>query len=160
MNLKIVYPRASIPLGTGNKIPQFKGFLQSGLEISSDDLRTKKVILYFYPQDNTPTCTEEACNLRDNYQRLLKKGYTIYGVSPDSIRKHTNFIKKFNLPFDLISDPDLKIIKLFGVWGPKKLFGREYDGVLRTTFIIDHGIVTEVINEVHSKQHADQILKS
>ncbi len=142
----------------GTKIPEFKAVLQNGQEISSNDLKSKKVILYFYPQDNTPTCTEEACNLRDNYNALLKKGYLIYGVSPDSIKKHTNFIKKYALPFNLISDPDLKLIKMFGVWGPKKLFGREYDGVLRTTFLIENGMVTRVIDDVHSKQHADQIL--
>jgi len=142
----------------GTKIPEFKAVLQNGQEISSNDLKAKKVILYFYPQDNTPTCTEEACNLRDNYNALLKKGYLIYGVSPDSIKKHTNFIKKYALPFNLISDPDLKLIKMFGVWGPKKLFGREYDGVLRTTFLIENGMVTRVIDDVHSKQHADQIL--
>lgn len=142
----------------GTKIPEFKAVLQNGQEISSNDLKAKKVILYFYPQDNTPTCTEEACNLRDNYNALLKKGYLIYGVSPDSIKKHTNFIKKYALPFNLISDPDLKLIKMFGVWGPKKLFGREYDGVLRTTFLIENGMVTRIIDDVHSKQHADQIL--
>lgn len=142
----------------GTKIPEFKAVLQNGQEISSNDLKAKKVILYFYPQDNTPTCTEEACNLRDNYNALLKKGYLIYGVSPDSIKKHTNFIKKYALPFNLISDPDLKLINMFGVWGPKKLFGREYDGVLRTTFLIENGMVTRVIDDVHSKQHADQIL--
>lgn len=142
----------------GTKIPPFKALLQNGKEISSDDIKNRKVVLYFYPQDNTPTCTEEACNLKDNHHALLKQGFTVYGVSPDSTRKHTNFIKKYNLPFDLISDPDLKIIKQFGVWGPKKLFGREYDGVLRTTFIIENGIVTKVIDDVHSKQHADQIL--
>lgn len=142
----------------GTKIPEFKAVLQNGQEISSNDLKSKKVILYFYPQDNTPTCTEEACNLRDNYNALLKKGYLIYGVSPDSIKKHTNFIKKYALPFNLISDPDLKLINMFGVWGPKKLFGREYDGVLRTTFLIENGMVTRVIDDVHSKQHADQIL--
>lgn len=142
----------------GTKIPEFKAVLQNGQEISSNDLKSKKVILYFYPQDNTPTCTEEACNLRDNYNALFKKGYLIYGVSPDSIKKHTNFIKKYALPFNLISDPDLKLINMFGVWGPKKLFGREYDGVLRTTFLIENGMVTRVIDDVHSKQHADQIL--
>ena len=142
----------------GTKIPEFKAVLQNGQEISSKDLKAKKVILYFYPQDNTPTCRGEACNLRDNYNALLKKGYLIYGVSPDSIKKHTNFIKKYALPFNLISDPDLKLIKMFGVWGPKKLFGREYDGVLRTTFLIENGMVTRVIDDVHSKQHADQIL--
>ena len=142
----------------GTKLPEFKAVLQNGREISSNDFKGKKVILYFYPQDNTPTCTEEACNLRDNYRALLNKDYLIYGVSPDSIKKHTNFIKKYTLPFNLISDPDLKLIKMFGVWGPKKLFGREYDGVLRTTFLIENGIVTKVIEDVHSKQHADQIL--
>lgn len=143
----------------GSKIPQFTGTLQSGAEFTSHDLRHGKYILYFYPTDNTPTCTEEACNLRDHSSAINKKGYKIYGVSPDSIKKHSNFIKKYSLPFDLISDPDLYVIKAFGVWGPKKLFGREYDGVLRTTFIIEDGIVTRVIEDVIAKQHSQQILE-
>ncbi|MEO5581201.1 MAG: peroxiredoxin [Saprospiraceae bacterium] len=144
----------------GSAIPSFQSMLQDGTIISSSDLSSGKVILYFYPQDNTPTCTDEACNLRDNYKALLKAGFRLYGVSPDSIRKHQNFIKKFKLPFDLISDPNLEIIKKFGVWGPKFLFGREYDGVLRTTFILNDGRVERIIDEVRSKIHSDQILEN
>lgn len=145
-------------LKSGKTIPAFRSTLQDGSVISSVDLSRGKVVLYFYPQDNTPTCTEEACNLRDHYAALIKAGYKIYGVSPDSIRKHQNFIKKFSLPFDLISDPYLDIIKKFGVWGPKVLFGRHYDGVLRTTFILHDGVIIKVIDEVHAKIHASQIL--
>lgn len=145
-------------LKSGKPIPLFSSTLQDGSAITSADLSKGKVILYFYPQDNTPTCTEEACNLRDHYTSLIKAGYKIYGVSPDSIRKHQNFIKKFSLPFDLISDPDLDIIKKFGVWGPKVLFGREYDGVLRTTFIVNDGVIVKVIDEVKARIHASQIL--
>ncbi len=142
----------------GEPVPTFQLTLQDGTTISSSDISIGKVILYFYPQDNTPTCTEEACNLRDHYTALLQAGYRLYGVSPDSIRKHQNFIKKYNLPFDLISDPDLVLIKKMGVWGPKKLFGRAYDGVLRTTFILENGVITKVIEVVRSKEHSDQIL--
>ncbi|MEP7322847.1 MAG: peroxiredoxin [Saprospiraceae bacterium] len=147
-------------LKEGSAIPSFQSTLQDGTSISSSDLSSGKVILYFYPHDNTPTCTEEACNLRDNYQALIKAGFRLYGVSPDSIRKHQNFIKKFKLPFDLISDPSLDIIKKFGVWGPKILFGKEYDGVLRTTFILKNGKVARIIDEVKSKIHSDQILEA
>jgi thioredoxin-dependent peroxiredoxin len=146
-------------LKIGSSLPSFHSTLQDGSSISSSDLSSGKVILYFYPHDNTPTCTEEACNLRDNYKALIKAGFKLYGVSPDSIRKHQNFIKKFKLPFDLISDPSLDIIKKFGVWGPKVLFGREYDGVLRTTFILKDGKIDRIIDEVKSKIHSDQILE-
>ncbi|MEP7266741.1 MAG: thioredoxin-dependent thiol peroxidase [Saprospiraceae bacterium] len=146
-------------LKAGDTIPEFHSILQNGNTISSNDFEGKKIALYFYPQDNTPTCTEEACNLRDNYHELVKRGFRVIGVSPDSLKKHTNFIKKFNLPFDLISDPDLKLIRLFGVWGPKKLFGRVYDGVLRTTFIIEDRKIVRVIDAVVSKSHATQIVE-
>ncbi len=145
-------------LKPGSKLPSFRAVLQDGSIITSADLSSGKVILYFYPQDNTPTCTEEACNLRDHFTALQKSGFKLYGVSPDSIRKHQNFIKKFKLPFDLIADPELDIIKKFGVWGPKFLFGRAYEGVLRTTFLFQNGILQRVIEEVKSKQHAAQIL--
>ena len=146
-------------LQINSRIPSFQSQIQSGQSINSAELSIGKVILYFYPQDNTPTCTEEACNLRDHYAALIKAGFKLYGISPDSIRKHQNFIKKFHLPFDLISDPDLDIIKKFGVWGPKVLFGRAYDGVLRTTFIIEDGMIVKVIDEVKSKMHASQIME-
>ncbi len=145
-------------LQAGQRLPSFITTLQDGSTISSNDLSKGKIVLYFYPQDNTPTCTEEACNLRDHHQDLKLEGYRVIGVSPDSVRKHQNFIKKFKLPFELISDPDLDLIHKFGVWGPKKLFGREYDGVLRTTFIIEDGAITRVIDEVKAKEHSSQIL--
>jgi len=145
-------------LTVGKPIPEFNSLLQDGSSITSKELSKGKVILFFYPQDNTPTCTEEACNLRDHHADFIKQGYPVYGVSPDSIRKHQNFIKKYKLPYSLISDPKLELIKKFGVWGPKKLFGREYDGVLRTTFLLNNGIVQKVIDEVKAKAHADQIL--
>lgn len=145
-------------LRAGQAIPGFTSVLQDGSSISSKELSRGKVILFFYPQDNTPTCTEEACNLRDHHPAIIKRGYRIYGVSPDSPRKHQNFIKKFKLPYPLISDSSLELIKKFGVWGPKKLFGREYDGVLRTTFILEDGIIQKIIDEVKAKSHADQIL--
>ena len=127
--------------------------------ITLEKLKGKKTVLYFYPQDDTPTCTNEACNLRDNYKLLLKQGYRIFGVSPDSERKHRNFIAKYKLPFDLLSDPELKLIKAFGVWGKKETFGRKYMGVKRTTFIIDeNGIIEEIIEKVVSKDHAAQIM--
>jgi thioredoxin-dependent peroxiredoxin len=147
-------------LKPGDPTPLFSATLQDGRMIHSSEWNDKKVILYFYPQDNTPTCTEEACNLRDSYHALIAAGYLVIGVSPDSPRKHQNFINKYKLPFDLISDPALDLIRLFGVWGPKKLFGREYDGVLRTTFILDHGRIGRILDEVKSKVHASQILDS
>ncbi|MEL6867738.1 MAG: peroxiredoxin, partial [Bacteroidota bacterium] len=115
--------------------------------------------LFFYPKDNTPTCTTEVCNLRDNHEALKAKGYALLGVSPDSARKHINFIKKFDLPFPLISDADLALIKAYDVWGPKKMYGKEYDGLYRTTFLIDEkGIIEEVITKVVAKEHAEQIM--
>jgi len=146
-------------LKVGRPIPEFSSQLHDGSQITSMDLSKGKVILFFYPQDNTPTCTEEACNLRDHHADFIQQGFRVYGVSPDSIRKHQNFIKKYKLPYSLISDPSLDVIKKFGVWGPKKLFGREYDGVLRTTFLLNNGIVQKVIDEVKAKSHAEQILE-
>lgn len=143
----------------GSKAPDFISTDQNGKPVSLSKLKGKKVILYFYPQDNTPTCTEEACNLRDNHSKLKKKGFKVIGISPDSERKHQNFIKKFKLPFDLVADVDMKIIQAYGVWGEKNLFGRTYDGVLRTTFVIDEeGVVIKRIDNVKSKAHAQQIL--
>ncbi len=116
-------------------------------------------MLYFYPQDDTPTCTNEACNLRDNYKTLLKQGYHVLGVSPDTEKKHQKFIAKYKLPFDLLADPELKIIKAYGVWGKKELFGRKYMGVRRTTFVIDDsGLIKEIIEKVISKDHSAQIM--
>ena len=146
-------------LKAGDKAPNFKGINEKGEWIKLSDFRGKKLVLFFYPQDNTPTCTIEACNLRDNYQLLQKKGYVVLGVSPDSQRKHQNFIKKFDLPYNLIADKARKIIEAYGVWGPKKFMGRVYDGLHRTTFIIGkRGKIEQVIEKVKSKEHTKQIL--
>jgi peroxiredoxin Q/BCP len=146
-------------LKEGAKAPAFKAQNENGETVSLADYKGKKLVLYFYPQDNTPTCTVEACNLRDNYKMFQKKGYEILGVSPDSPKKHTNFIKKYNLPFSLLADEDLSIINAYGVWGEKTTFGRTYMGVLRTTFVINEkGIIEKIIDKVESKVHTEQIL--
>jgi peroxiredoxin Q/BCP len=147
-------------LKPGDKAPFFKGIDQNGNEISLDDFKGKKLILYFYPKDNTPGCTAEACDLRDHYQFWLEKGYAVVGVSPDSVKSHQRFAEKYNLPFPLIADPDKEILKAYGVWGLKKNYGREYEGVFRTTFIInEEGIIEEVFKKVKTKEHTKQILE-
>ena len=147
-------------LKAGDKAPEIHGTDENGQPLSLSNFAGKKLILYFYPADNTPTCTIESCNLRDNFSDLKKQGYTVLGVSPDSARKHQNFIKKFDLPFPLLVDDDMKIIKAYGVWGMKKTFGKEYMGLIRTTFIIDeNGLIEQVITKVASKRHTEQILE-
>ena len=147
-------------LKKGDKAPDFSGLNEKGNPVSLASFKGKKFILYFYPQDNTQTCTVEACNLRDNYTALKKEGYQILGVSPDSAKKHQGFIEKYNLPFPLLVDSDLATIKAYGVWGAKKTFGKEYDGVQRTTFVInENGIIEMAITKVESKRHAAQILE-
>ncbi|MBR9922406.1 MAG: thioredoxin-dependent thiol peroxidase [Bacteroidetes bacterium] len=146
-------------LKAGDKAPAFSGVDQNGETIKLEDYKGKKLVLFFYPKDNTPGCTAEACNLRDNYAGLQKAGYEILGVSADSERKHQNFIKKFDLPFPLLADTEKEVINAFGVWGPKKFMGREFDGIHRTTFVIDEqGKIEEVIAKVKTKDHAAQIL--
>lgn len=146
-------------LKAGDKAPDFTGLNEKGESVSLAGYQGKKLILFFYPQDNTPTCTEEVCNLRDNYAELKKQGFELLGVSPDSARKHQNFIKKFNLPFPLLVDKEKETINAYGAWGPKQMFGRTYDGVYRTTFIINElGIIEKVITKVTAKNHAEQIL--
>lgn len=146
-------------LQKGDKAPDFKGIDQNGAEISLTNFRGKKVVLYFYPKDNTPGCTAEACSLRDNYDSLLAKGYVVLGVSPDSEKSHQKFISNYNLPFPLIADTDKVIANAYGVWGPKKFMGRTYNGIHRTTFIIDeNGAIDEVIEKVDTKNHANQII--
>jgi len=145
-------------LKTGDKAPDFIGTDQTGKMIDSNSLLGKKIVLYFYPKDDTPGCTAEACNLRDNHADLLKKGYIVIGVSPDNLKSHQKFTEKYQLPFPLIPDPDKLIIKSYGVWGPKKFMGKSYDGVYRTTFVIDEkGFVENVITQVDTKNHASQI---
>ena len=147
-------------LKPGDKAPELHGIDENGNPVSLKQFAGKKLILYFYPADNTPTCTTEACNLRDNFSTLKKKGYAVLGVSPDSAKKHQNFIKKYDLPFPLLVDNDMKTIKAYGVWGMKKTFGKEYEGLIRTTFVIDEkGIIEQVIDKVESKRHAEQILE-
>jgi peroxiredoxin Q/BCP len=146
-------------LAEGMKAPDFSGKDQSGNAISLKDLQGRKVILYFYPKDNTPGCTTESCNLRDNYRELIKKGFEVIGVSADSEKSHQNFIDKYNLPFNLISDSGKEILKAYGAWGLKKLYGKEYEGILRKTFIIDEqGVILKIINKVDTKNHTNQIL--
>lgn len=145
----------------GKAAPNFTATIEDGSQISLKDLRGKKVILFFYPQDNTPTCTVEACNLRDNYKALKEKGFEVIGISADSERKHQNFIGKHELPYHLIADTDRKVIEAFGVWGEKKSFGKTYDGIHRTTYVIDeNGVVEKRLDKVQSKQHAQQILEA
>ncbi len=148
-------------LNEGDKAPNFEGLDQNGDTIKLSDYKGKKVVLYFYPRDNTPTCTVESCNLRDNETMLKSKGFEIIGVSPDTQKKHQNFIKKHSLPFPLIADTELEVIKAYGVWGHKKFMGKEYDGLHRTTFVIDeNGTIERVFKKVKSKIHTQQILES
>lgn len=146
-------------LKPGDKAPKFKAKDENGNTVALSDFKGKKLVLFFYPADNTPTCTVEACNLRDNHEALLKAGYKILGVSPDSATKHKNFIQKHSLPFPLLVDEDHRIINAYGVWGPKLTFGKAYDGLLRTTFLINgKGVIERVIDKVESKRHYEQIL--
>lgn len=147
-------------LKVGDKAPSFIGIDQNGESIDLSQLAGKKVVLYFYPKDSTPGCTAQACDLRDNHQMLLSKGYIVLGVSADSQKSHQKFIEKHNLPFPLIADTDKEIIKAFGVWGPKKFMGKTFDGIHRTTFIIDEqGVIEEIIDKVKTKEHTNQIVK-
>ncbi len=148
-------------LKIGDKAPDYLGVNQDGKEIKLSDFPGKKVVLYFYPKDNTPGCTTQACNLRDNHIDLQKAGYEVIGVSADSEKSHQNFIAKHDLPFDLIADTDKKLSAIFGTWGEKSMYGRKYMGMFRTTFIIDeNGIIEQIINpkQVKTKEHSAQIL--
>ena len=146
-------------LKIGQKAPDFNTTDQAGDSISTKNLKGKKFALVFYPKDNSPTCTTQVCNLRDQYQDLRKAGIEIFGISPDSQRKHQNFINKFDLPFPILMDTDLEIIKKYKVWGPKTVFGKKIIGVYRTTFIVDEkGIIENIIDQVKAKDHANQIL--
>ncbi|MBI2967042.1 MAG: thioredoxin-dependent thiol peroxidase [Bacteroidetes bacterium] len=145
---------------TGIKAPDFTFTGSHGRQVTLSSLKGKKVILYFYPKDDTPGCTAEACNLRDNYSALKMQGFEVLGVSTDNSRSHEKFTGKYNLPFTLVPDPDKTIVNSYGVWGKKKFMGREYMGTLRTTFIIDeNGIIEKVIDTVDTKNHTEQILK-
>ena len=146
-------------LKAGDKAPFFKANNQDSKELTLDHLKGKKLVLYFYPKDDTPGCTAEACSLRDNYNSLLKQGYAIVGVSPDNEKKHQKFIAKYELPFDLLADTDNAIALAYGVWVEKSMYGRTYMGTARKTFIIDeNGKIAHIIEKVDTKGHAEQIL--
>lgn len=146
-------------LKAGDKAPNFSAFNQDGKTLSLSDFKGKKLVLFFYPKASTPGCTAEACNLSDNYQRFIDNGYAVLGVSADSQKRQANFKDKYNFPYDLLADEDLSVIKAYGVWGPKKFMGKEYDGIHRTTFVIDEkGLIESVIDKVKTKEHASQIL--
>ncbi len=147
-------------LKEGDPAPEIEAVDENGNEITLKEYRGNKVVLFFYPKDNTPTCTVEACNLRDNYSELMEKGYKVIGVSADTQKKHQNFINKFSLPYPLIADTDKKVINDYGVWGPKKFMGREFDGIHRTTFVIsEKGVIEKIIEKVKAKEHTQQILE-
>lgn len=147
-------------LQEGQKAPLFSGIDQEGQKISLRDYIGKKIVLYFYPEDDTPTCTIQACNLRDHHAVLQKNGYVVIGVSPDDSKKHLKFKEKYNLPFTLIADPTHKIIQLYGIWGEKNLYGRKYMGIQRTTFVINEkGMIEKVFLRPKNKAHAEEIMK-
>jgi peroxiredoxin Q/BCP len=149
-----------ITLKEGDKAPAFTGKDQNGQPIALADYKGKKVVLYFYPEDDTPTCTIQACNLRDNYALLRKEGFTVIGVSPDDEKSHKKFEAKFGLPFSLVADPGHVIIDKYGVWGEKQLYGRKYLGLHRTTFLIDgKGVIRKIFVRPRNKQHAEEIVK-
>ena len=146
-------------LKQGDAAPQFSGVDQDGQAVSLSDYSGKKLVLYFYPKDDTPGCTAEACSLRDNYDKLKSAGYEVLGVSTDPVKSHKKFVEKYSLPFRLLSDTEKTVSEAFGVYGLKKFMGKEYMGINRTTFLIDEkGIITEVIAKVDTKKHAEQIL--
>jgi peroxiredoxin Q/BCP len=146
-------------LKIGDKAPNFSALDQNGKQHSLSDYEGKKLVVFFYPKASTPGCTAEACDLRDNFERFKANNYEILGVSADSAKRQANFIDKNSLPFPLLADEDKSVIEAFGVWGPKKFMGKEYDGIHRTTFVIDeNGILTNVIEKVKTKAHAEQIL--
>ena len=145
-------------LSIGERAPNFEGFNQFGEKMSLDNFRGKKLILYFYPKDNTPGCTAESCNLNDNYQYWLSKGYEVVGVSPDSVASHKKFADKYQFGFNLISDPETNILKAYGVWGEKNMYGKKYMGVMRTTFVInEQGVIEQIFEKVDTKNHTLQL---
>lgn len=146
-------------LEVGETAPSFEGVNQNNEKISSDDYVGSKLVIYFYPKDNTPGCTAQACSLRDGYDALRNHGIKVLGVSADGVKSHDKFASKFDLPFALLADEDKEVINKFGVWGPKKFMGREYEGIHRVSFVIDEkGVITHVIQKPKTKDHANEIL--
>lgn len=147
-------------LKQGDQAPEFTSTDQNGRTVSLSQFKGKKVVLYFYPKDNTPGCTAEACDFRDNYQGLLAKGIEVLGVSVDDEKSHQKFVTKFNLPFTLLADTDHAIVEAYGVWGEKNMYGKKYMGIHRTTFIIDeNGVIAHIINKVDTKSPTEQVLQ-
>ena len=147
-------------LQIGDKAPSINAIDQNGNNITLEQYQGKKVVLYFYPKDMTPGCTAQSCNLSDNYTALQKNGYDVIGVSCDSVKRHQKFIEKYSLPFNLISDEDQKVVNDYGVWQLKKFMGREYMGIVRTTFLIEeNGKIEDIITKVNTKEHTTQIIK-
>lgn len=145
-------------LSVGDRAPAIEAVDQEGKRITLKEYRGKKIVLYFYPKDNTPGCTAESCDLRDHYEQFLEKGFDVIGVSADSEKSHQSFISKYQLPFRLISDTDKKVLQDYGAWGEKKMYGKAYMGILRKTFIIDEeGIIIKIIEKVKTKEHSTQI---
>ncbi|MBX2924942.1 MAG: thioredoxin-dependent thiol peroxidase [Chitinophagaceae bacterium] len=150
-----------ITLKEGDKAYAFSGLDQDGKKVALSDYKGQKVVLYFYPEDDTPTCTVQACNLRDNFALLKKNGFAVIGISPDEVKKHKKFETKYQLPFTLIADPDHTIIDKYGVWGEKQLYGRKYMGLHRTTFVLDEkGVIRKIFLRPRNKQHAEEIVKA
>jgi peroxiredoxin Q/BCP len=146
-------------LTEGIKAPAFSALDQHGNKVSLADFKGKKLVVFFYPEDDTPTCTEQACNLRDNYALLRKNGFEVVGVSPDDVEKHAKYQAKYNLPFTLLADPKHKVIEKYGVWGEKNMYGKKYMGLLRTTFVIDEkGIIVKIFKKPKVRQHAEEIV--
>lgn len=146
-------------LEAGQKAPAFSGKDQNGSKVSLADLKGKKVAIFFYPEDDTPTCTQQACNLRDNFALLKKNGIEVLGISPDDVDKHAKYQAKYDLPFTLVADPDKKIIEKYGVWGEKNMYGRKYMGLIRTTFLIDEkGNIKHIFKKPKVRQHAEEIV--
>lgn len=158
---KSTFVKGETHLQEGDQAPDFQGKDENGKMISLKDFKGKKLVLFFYPKDNTPGCTAEACSLSENYDDLKAAGLQILGVSADSEKRHQNFINKFRLPYHLLADTEMEVIKKYGVWGKKRFMGRIYDGILRTTFVIDgQGKIIRVFKDVKTKTHASQILES
>ena len=146
-------------LKIGDKAPDFEAIDQDGNSHTLSMYLDNKLVLFFYPKDNTPGCTKEVCNLRDHYAELEREGFKLLGVSADSQKKHQNFISKYSLPFPLLADTEKKMISAYGVWGRKKFMGREFDGIIRTTFIVEKGVISKVIEKVKTANHAQQIME-